>query len=133
MTISGGGSWQPLASRAGSGWPGTEIWYREATASEPDTYSVSQHSSASGVVFVAALKDTNGADISVQQADGTTCTAANPSSASGLELRFVCGVPPGQDFISWTAPSGYTVVQRRASPWTSACLAVKSFSSRSEE
>ncbi|MEV0619609.1 hypothetical protein AB0I81_40265 [Nonomuraea sp. NPDC050404] len=107
MSISGGGTWQPLGSRAGSDWAGSEIWAKPVTSGEPTHYRVRQEDEdTDGTVILLVLRLATLSNVVVQSANGFVAPAASPGFASGVEIRYAAASPYDDD-VTWPQLSGY--------------------------
>lgn len=130
LNLTGGsGGWQSRASVPGGTWAGTRIWQRTATASEPDTYTASQSALADGTIIIAAIRGADPAAVTIIPGSGVDTPGATPATASGLQLRYAAGLTQFGGEISWTPPAGWGSTQVQSHPWTSACLASRTYSS----
>ncbi|MER7206330.1 hypothetical protein ABT340_04625 [Streptosporangium sp. NPDC000239] len=126
LSIAGGGVWQTLTSAAGSGWSGTKIYYKTATADEPDTYTVTQGGTGPDVVvFILAVRAATSTGIMVAQLPGTTAPALAPSAGSGLEIRYGAGVPQVGGSVFWAQLPGYDGLDLQSTVWMTGSLAVR--------
>ncbi|MGW4469658.1 hypothetical protein ACWENQ_08295 [Nonomuraea sp. NPDC004354] len=130
MSIEGG--WQPLTSLAGDGFAGTKVWIRTVTAGEPDAYEIGQNSSADGTVIILAVRGATRSGIVVEpSALDTTCPAATPSTASGLEIRYGAANGAGEA-VTWEQLPGYSGLDLQSGSFTSATIAVRTYASNAQ-
>ncbi|OUC99310.1 hypothetical protein [Streptosporangium minutum] len=130
MTISGGGTWQPVDSLEGPNWAGTKISRKILTTAEPEQYTVTQtDANTYGTVIILVLKDADPAGILVVKRPGTVAPAATPVSASGLELRYGVGIVEG--LASWAQLTGYEGLDVLSGVFITASLAGRPFASSS--
>jgi len=140
LQISGG--WTLISQQGGfiDAWAGSKVWRRVATASEPTSYTVSQHSGADGVVIIVALRDASASGI-IAVGDGAEepftwavrVPAATPRQPGCLALRWAAGTQylPGGD-VDWFYPAGHQgVTQLQSRDFASAALAVRQLPSNS--
>jgi hypothetical protein len=137
----GGADWLLLDAQPGGFWVGSEsgtwagcvVWKRVCTSSEPTSYPVSQGPVSDGVVVIIAIAGAVQSGIQVNGRTGTSTPSITPDSASGLEIRYVTGVPdpPGGD-ISWDTPGGWTErADAQSGDYTTAALATRTVVSTS--
>lgn len=134
MTLAG--DWLLLDSHPGGFWPGSVngtwagcwVWKRVCVIGEPTTYAVAQGPVADGVVTIVAVSGAVTDSTQVANASGTTTPGITPNQASGVELRYVTGVPsPPGGSVSWSLPSGYTSRgQAQSGVWVAGALVSKS-------
>lgn len=133
LQISGG--WTLLAQQEGfvDAWAGSKIWRRVATASEPSSYTVSQHPGADGVVIIVAIRDATTSGIVVtgdgaeEMTDEVPAPPATPRRPGSLALRWAAGTQylPG-DLLDWEYPPGHQgVTQDQSGRFASAALAAR--------
>lgn len=126
-TISGG--WIRRPAEEGMEWAGVTVWTRVASANEPSGYQVTQGPTADGVVHIVAVRDADTDQVTIRSDFGTIAPRVRPATASGVEIRYVAVAPDEPNTVSWSAPSGYTLVQAQSGYWTSAAVATRTYSS----
>lgn len=102
-----GGDWP--GSNSGT-WAGCILWKRTVGQNEPTSYETGQGAVADGIVTIVAIADGDPDSVQVASRLGNNSPALTPNSASGLQLRYVTGVPgPAGESVSWDdPPTGYT-------------------------
>ncbi|MFC4006654.1 hypothetical protein ACFOY2_05440 [Nonomuraea purpurea] len=114
ISISGG--WELVGRVTG---PSThlsavDVYWRVAAAVEPNTYQITMASTSDGIAAIVAISGAvpTRPTVVASPLEVATSTvfspAATPSTASGVELRWVGAIPPADVHISWTPPSTYT-------------------------
>lgn len=127
MKIAGGGTWQPLGSRAGTDWAGAKIWGKAITSGEPTRYTVSQADDATiGVLFLLVIKQATLSNIVIVSANGFVAPAASPGYASGLEIRYGAGASYDEE-VSWPQLSGYSGIDLTVFGVMTGSLAVRRY------
>lgn len=126
MSITGGGTWQPIGSRAGVGWPGSEIWGKQISSGEPTFYTVHQDVDAVGTIILLVIKQATLASIVVASANGFVAPAASPGFANGLEIRYGAGRPDFEP-VEWAQQSGYSGLDVLTQNVLTASLAVRQY------
>ncbi|MGW4663169.1 hypothetical protein [Streptosporangium sandarakinum] len=129
MDLNGG--WDLIGYSAGIGWAGTQVFRRVAEAGEPESYTVSQRSTAAGVVTILAIRGASpDGIIVVPSADTASAPQATPSAASGIDIRYAAGVPRESRAVSWGVPAGYTErAQLQTDGWTTTAAVSRSIPS----
>lgn len=119
MAVTGGGTWETIATRPRVGGAGgTKVYRRVATSAEPSSYQLAQSSGADVAVAVLAIRDASAAGIVVTQAGAAasvqdvTTPPGTPSTGAGLELRYAAAFSLGSSTtLSWQAPTGWAPVR----------------------
>lgn len=136
------GDWQFENSYSGGAWPGSNsgtwagciVWKRVCEEGEPTAYPTNQGAVADSVVTIVAIADALPDTVQITNTTGTTAPPLTPATPSGLQLRYVTGVPiPSGATVSWAnPPAGYTGrVAVQADTFTAAQLATRSVVSTS--
>jgi hypothetical protein len=124
LTGRSGGAW--VGSMTGF-WAGAIAWKRICEVGEPETYEVYQGPVASGTVTIVAIADGDPDTVQILDRSGTNTPAVTPQMASGVQLRYVTGVPDSAASASWAIPTGYTSrATAQADQYTAAVLASRS-------
>ncbi|MFI6814419.1 hypothetical protein ACIBG7_18555 [Nonomuraea sp. NPDC050328] len=129
LTITGGGTWQPLGEFPSTSWAGARVWGKTVGADEPEEYTVTQDSVADGVVILHVIRDATLAGLQLDFDTSNMAPGLTPSSPSGIEIRYSAGL---QNFgaTTWAALPGYTQDQVQTGAIT-ATLAARPYASTS--
>lgn len=129
------GSWDFLGSMLGGTWPGsnsgtwagTKVWMRVCEVGEPATYQATHGAVADGMVTIVAVAAAQTTNVILELGANGSSFAPNatPVAASGLQLRYMAGVPsPPGAAVSWVAPTGYTeIAEAQGDTFTTVTLA----------
>ncbi|MFG1963077.1 hypothetical protein [Nonomuraea sp. NPDC049028] len=130
-----GGDWLLLDAYPGDLWPGSvngtwagvNLWKRVCDVGEPVSYTASQGPVADGVVVIVAISGAVTDRTQTANESDTTTPGLAPSQPSGVELRYVTGVPsPPGGSVSWSLPSEYTARgQAQSGVWVSGAMVSK--------
>lgn len=131
MTISGGGTWQEVASRPGDEWTGSRIMGKVVGSNEPTSYQVALGDDDTfSVVTILAIAEGALSGIVTASADGSIAPAATPGNASGLEIRYAAAAALNQ-VVSWAQLSGYSGLDIQVGNLTTSAIAVRQYVSSS--
>ncbi|TYB69752.1 hypothetical protein FXF51_06200 [Nonomuraea sp. PA05] len=135
FAMSLGGAWIFGGSMPGGVWPGsnsgtwagTKIYTKVCEAGEPATYQAFGGAVADTMVTIVAVAAAQTDNVVIQLgANGSSfAPGATPAEASGLQLRYMAGVPspPGAS-VSWSVPAGFTeLVDEQGDFFTSVMVA----------
>ncbi|MFB4280860.1 hypothetical protein ACBJ59_36610 [Nonomuraea sp. MTCD27] len=130
-----GGLWSFGGSMPGGVWPGsnsgtwagTKVWTKVCAQNEPATYQAFGGDVADTMVTIVAVAAAQTDTIVIQLgANGSSfAPGATPVAASGLQLRYMAGVPspPGAS-VSWSTTAGFTeLVDEQGDSFTTVMLA----------
>ncbi|MFI6813782.1 hypothetical protein ACIBG7_15280 [Nonomuraea sp. NPDC050328] len=130
LTITGGGTWQPIGDFPATSWAGARVWGKTIGPDEPEEYTVTQDPLADGVVILHVIRNATLAGLQVTFDTSNMAPGLTPSSPSGIEIRYSAGI---QSFgaTTWAALPGYTQDQVQTGAIT-ATLAARPYASTSE-
>lgn len=118
MGTPSGGDWIPLISVP---WPyssttfGVKFWYKIAGASEPASYTITQHSGAAGTTSITCISGAGSNPPTIASTGYTTAGATTaptpstiPATGNDFEMRVVVISDNIAGAGTWSPPAGFT-------------------------